>query len=254
MNTNRIFSLSRFNRVFCNLFIENKKTYLGASIGTLAVFIIFDIVYCISVYYNIHRLRGFYYNYDFVLGLASGFMMGIIGVSAIFAVKDIGKTSGRIMALTTPATTFEKWFSRWIICTPISLLAFFVIFFAVCGLHIIVLRYMFPQIPVAFPGISEFIHSIGLFLIFSLFVQSVCLLSAYFSPKKPVKLLIILLFSVLLLGILGYMLISAFGLPVVKLDIPINKTTSFFWVSGFLTVVAWALSYIYFKKLDVTNR
>ena len=254
MNTNKIFSLSRFNRVFCNLFIENRKTYLGASIGTLAVFIIFDIVYCFSVYHNIHGLRGFYYNYDFVLGLASGFMMGIIGVSAIFAVKDIGETSGRIMALTTPATTFEKWFSRWIACTPISLLAFFVIFFGVCGLHIIVLRYMFPQIPVAFPGISEFIHSLGFFLVFSLFVQSLCMLSAFFSPKSPVKLLIILLFSVLLLGILGYMLISVFSLSVIKLNIPIKKTTLLLWMSGVLTVVAWALSYICFKKLDVTNR
>jgi|WetSurMetagenome_2_1015567.scaffolds.fasta_scaffold15827_3 hypothetical protein len=254
MNTNKIFSLSRFNRVFCNLFIENRKPYLGASLGTFAVFIIFDIVYCFSVYHNVHGLLGFFYDYDFVSGLASGFMMGIISVSAIFTVKDMGKTSGRILALTTPATTFEKWLSRWIVCTPISLLVFFIIFFAVCGLHIIVLRYFFPQIPVAFPGVSGFTHSLWLFLVSSLFVQSLCMLSAYFSPKSPAKLLLIVLISVLLLGILGYMLVSVYSLPVIKLDIPINKTMSFVGVSGFLTIAGWALSYICFKKLDVTNR
>jgi len=254
MNTNKIFSLSRFNRVLCNLFIENRRTYLGASLGTFAVFIVFDIVYCFSVYHNVHGLLGFFYDYDFVSGLASGFMMGIISVSAIFTVKDMGKTSGRIMALTTPATTFEKWLSRWIVCTPITLLVFFIIFFAVCGLHIFVLRNLFPQIPVAFPGVSGFTHSLWLFLVFSLFAQSLCMLSAFFSPKSPAKLLIIILLSVLFLGILGYILVSVMKLPVMNLDIPINKTTLFVWVSGVLTVVCWALSYIYFKKLDVTNR
>lgn len=253
MNENSIFSLSRFNVVFRNLLKERWKEDLRFYALSFAAFLIFDIFICYSEYHD-NMIGGHTYT-DSVANGTEGlfFIVFLFGCGCgytLHVTNDMRKKGERIFALTAPATTFEKWVSRWIVYTFFFFILSPIIFFAVDALRVEIFRYIFPHQFICFIGFAGYknimiMHPWPKLFVVYFFMQSLFMLFAYFYPKSPKKLVLMLLATILIIF---------FILKISFINIKFKMTSLLHFILFVLTIVNWALSYISFKKMEIIDK
>lgn len=115
------FNFSRFRNVVAKDLRDNRKKYLLSLALLFGVLIVFTVINCVN-----------YADYSFADELPL-FYVTLFGGGAVWAsvsFSDMDSRAGRIAALMTPASTFEKFAWRWIVAVPLfivaSLIAIFV--------------------------------------------------------------------------------------------------------------------------------
>jgi|GEM_PF-3523659 hypothetical protein len=257
MGTNNIFSLSRFNVVFRNLLKEKWKENLRFYTFSFAVLLIFDIIICYSEY-NDNMIAGHIHTDSVANGMeGTYFILFLFGCGCgytLHATNDMRRKGERIFALTTPATTFEKWVSRWIVYTFFFFMVSPIIFFAVDALRVEIFRYIFPHQYICFIGFAGYknimiMHPWPKLFIVYFFMQSLFMFFACFYPKSPKKLVLISLAVIFA----TFFALKLFLIHYINVGLKMTSNV-FLYILFVLIIVNWALSYISFKKMEIIDR
>ncbi len=204
------------------------------------------------------------------------FIWGIVvmgGLSASFMMERMKTKTGRTAVLMTPATMFEKFFSRWLIFTCCFLVAFFIAFKLADWTRVLYFMAKYPgtdriaSVPLfsylvgpaeqhwtAFNDCHEFVLGVSFYFL----LQSCFVLGSSVWPKNA----FLKTFAAGVLIVIVYLLIGA-GL--VKLFFPENyiggrnfsEDEILFWGNILFSLGAlfnWVLAYFRFKESEIINR
>lgn len=203
----------------------------------------------------------------FFISLAVLIITGML--SASFLMERMKTKTNRIAVLMTPATMFEKFFSRWLIFTFGFLLAFIVSFKLADWTRVLVYMLQYPGTDVICPMPLSYIHSRevfpdgGTFILYAaiyFFAQSVFVLgSSIWAGNSFIKTLA----AVLVIALI-YM---SGGAVCARIFFPEHGTygvnqqlsdetltllvTLFFWLMASFN---WVLAYFRFKESEIINR
>lgn len=268
------FSLHRFVDVCRKEMVENWKTYILRSVmvyGMMAIVFVWD---------------GYF---DYKLGAMSPgmdplwefearlFLFGFIiwgCISASFAMERMKSKTSRTVVLMTPATMFEKYFSRWLIATCGFVIVFLIAFKMADWTRVLVYMLKYPDAEKisSFPlwefwtNSGAFYEEVGgggppmrVFISGCLFLQSFFMLGSTVWPKNA----LIKTFSAGIGIVVGYVL---FAVVMGKMFLPdhffMAKTNIsdetilnvMVVVSLIFTVFNWTVGYFRFKESEIINR
>jgi magnesium-transporting ATPase (P-type) len=276
------FSLPRFVNLCRKEVVENWKSNL---LRTVLVFGVMVIVFLWNGYFEYRHVDPVHFisrytDYDsvwrFVLHSFFFFLFGFGCLSASFTMEKMKNKTGRLSALMTPATSFEKFFSGWLISTIVFLIVFLLAFKLADYTRILVFSLIYPDLAQAmFPvnlcdlvGENRSFHvfremyQLEFVLSLYLFVQSLFVLGSSIWPKKS----FIKTFAAVVLIVLIYMVVGTFlGSLLFEQDtlyrFPLadylNENQIFNMISVFLVFFAlfnWILSYFRFKESEIIQR
>lgn len=217
--------------------------------------------------------------WDFLLVL---FMWGLFGfgsLSASFTMEKMKSKTGRLSALMTPATPFEKFFSRWFVSTIVFLVVFLIAYKLADYTRVLIYSLKYPEIgqiaatPLGrllkpdsltedvsgyyfFPSINILLLCISLYF----FVQSLFVLGSSVWPKNA----FLKTFAAGIVIVIIYVLV-AIGLSNLLFDggrsfyfsrdfseeLIANIVTS---LAVIMTLVNWTIAYFRFKESEIINR
>ena len=118
MNTNDIFSLKRFALYFKKTFTEDRRKYLlqMAAVAAGCIFVILFIAFTDSGrYQHYNEYIAHYYQGTEFLDFYIMFFIGTIALFASNMFSNLNDKTKRIATLTSPASTLEKYMTRWIL-------------------------------------------------------------------------------------------------------------------------------------------
>lgn len=159
---NQTFDLSRFNNYFAYFLktgIRRHAAILGALLGaTLLMVIVPELMFDAFE----QEYKGNYpylspdkdpmWSTEYAIFVGMFFLIMIISASAMFS--DFGNKASRLDALMLPASSLEKYLTRWIIYVPLTALVCFLAFELID-----VVRYI---VVVAKYGSGEYLHLVGM--------------------------------------------------------------------------------------------
>lgn len=269
------FSMHRFVDVCRKEMVENWKTYILRSVmvyGMLAIVFIWD------AYFDYQRPDIHSHGVDPLWAFEARiflFAFVIWGcISASFAMERMKTKTSRTVVLMTPATMFEKYFSRWLIAVCGFLVVFLIAFKMADWTRVFVYMVKYPDSNVisSFP-LWQFWTNSGAFyeeaggggpqmLVFVsayLLVQSFFMLGSTVWPKNA----LIKTFSAGISIVIAYVLFAVIS---GKIFLPDNffmgKTdvskeimqTVAISVNFFFVLFNWVLAYFRFKESEIINR
>lgn len=201
-------------------------------------------------------------------------LMGFGLISASFTMERMKTKISRLSELMTPATSFEKYFSRWVISTIVFLIVFLIAFRLADYTRVLVYSLIYPELKAIAPlPLSHFVGSgkdyftlfksvkeLNAFIAVFFFFQSCFVLGSSIWPKNA----FIKTFAAGVVIVLVYILI-ALGIT----DLMKNVNT-YYWFGATLTqeivlIIAcigcwcfalfnWVLAYFRFKESEIINR
>lgn len=269
------FSLNRFASVCRKEMVENWKTYVLRSImvyGILAIAFLWR-GYFVYKYMGVSP-EG---TLDPVWGFESTlFFCGLVAwgcISASFAMERMRSKTSRIVVLMTPATMFEKFFSRWLIATCGFLMVYFIAFKMADWTRVAVYALSYPDVDAiaSFPlwqfctnGGHFYEASVGngdalMFVSGYLVVQSFFFLGSVVWPKNA-------LVKTFAAGISIMVVYTLFAITLGKAVLPDNfymadsnfsDETARALVTSFnfmLVLFNWVIAYFRFKESEIINR
>lgn len=207
--------------------------------------------------------------------LAMVWFLFIFGAfSASYMMEGMKSKTGRIAVLMTPATNFEKYFSRWLIAVVVFLVVFLLAFRLADYTRVLVYTLAYPEINMIAPvdlgclvGANSahftLTHSVGgfvcLFLSYLFFQSCFVLGSVVWSKNALVKTfvtggLIILIYFLIFWG-MTELFFSGIDHVTYKKDLA--QDTVFMILSsvfGVGTLLNWVLGYYRFKESEVIHR
>lgn len=273
------FSFTRFAHLCYMDIVQNWKKRLMTFVVIYGVQTFVFLFMSISVYSKIvYSSMGNATDVDFgALFCAMWFwvVLALIVVYPTNFMHGMKSNAGRVAALMVPATTFEKFFLRWLVCTihfsVSTLLAFFLADLTRSGVCMLLypgLDFIAPMPKLLFKmnyweNITEFCSIFGwLILGFCLLVQSFYALGSVIWRRNPALKTTLALFvlgtlcSLLFSDYLSNMLLSpmrGLGLTEVVrlLKGGIDALTLFYFL---FTAVNWVISYFRFKELEIIDR
>ena len=284
MNGNNFFNFSRFGLLCRKEFIENRKSILLRMFTFFGMMFLFFILVGINTYSNIDNnlTRILHYletgedpmwNAVFFIGYI--FLMTYGCFSASLIMEKMERKMGRIALLITPASSFEKFMSKWIFAVLVAILFCFFAFLLADYMRVGILQFVYPKLtniihPVDFTRIFSYgrtgwsVHDkelLGIFVSIFFMLQSFFVLGGVVWPKKS-------FFKTFLFCIivpLGYMLFDAllstffYRIDIFEYreNIPfisehIEQVFMIFF--GCVTVFNWVLAYYRFKESEVIHR
>lgn len=270
MSANNVFVLKRFAMYGRKLMVEQwKAEVLRALVMLAAIFIIFtwsgyatytDIIKNKEDFTNL--------NVDLMWGnecVAFIVLLFLFGCySASLMCENLKKRSGKIAVLTSPVSSFENWFSRWII--QVVMFAIMYIAFIIAGdyLRYFIYHAAYPEIShlIQPMPISYFIHNLSSaemslcsFVWIYLFTQSFYVLGSSFFPRhSALRTSLIMAFVVAIYILLDKYIVRNFnlggnGLDSKGFDHPIIQSAIVF-----VTFFNWVVAYLRFKEMEVIDR
>lgn len=270
------FSLHRFVNVCRKEMVENWKTHVLRSV---MVYGMLAIIFVWNGYYRYCGLEAgtedtidpiwYFESIFFLWGLV---IWGCI--SASFAMERMKSKTGRTVMLMTPATMFEKFFSRWLMATCGFILVYLIAFRLADWTRVVFYLLAYPDLNIvsSFP-LGEFCCNtnrfyetlesgsaeVWLFLSCYFFLQSFFLLGATVWPKnaliKTFAAGVCILVSYILIAVLCLKAIlpGDFSMAEPYIDSDISSGWLIF-ITSFLALVNWVLAYFRFKESEIINR
>ena len=270
------FSMHRFVDVCRKEMVENWKTYILRSImvyGMLAIIFIWD------GYFDYKTIDAFpqgladpLWRFEARIFLFAFVIWGCI--SASFAMERMKTKTSRTVVLMTPATMFEKYFSRWLIAICGFLVVFLIAFKMADWTRVVVYMLKYPGSDVisSFP-LWQFWTNSGAFYEVAggggpdmlIFISAFSLAQSFFMLGSTVwpKNALIKTFSAGISIVVVYILFSVMmGKIFLTGDFFIDDTgvdkgviqTVVVAVNFFFTLFNWVLAYFRFKESEIINR
>lgn len=265
------FSSSRFMNLCRKEMVESWRTNL---LRMVMVFGIMVVIFVINGYFKYRwwpqraetdPMVEYALNYFIVLGN----IFGCLFASMTFT-KLKSKTS-RLSLIMTPATPFEKYFSRWIISTVVFIIVFIILFMLADYTRVIICRLIYPEttiIPASLKYLAKDVGNIsmgremgiGEMMILYLFTQSFFLLGSAVWPKNSfIKTFAAGLFiqiSYMLVAVLTARLLWGENIYIsdssnVNIDSILNIVTG---ILVFFILFNWTVAYYRFKETEIINR
>lgn len=195
-------------------------------------------------------------------------------LSASFIMEKMKTKTSRLSTLMVPATSFEKFFSRWLMFTIVFMLVFLVTFLLADYTRVFVCSLLFPDVDIIKPTSLKYLFAnnpghfsacrslSGYFLLLSAycFSHSCFTLGSSIWPKNAfLKTFVALLLLIILYPLLGTafakLIISGSGFY--HFSSNISEDTIGYMVSISLACLAmfnWILAYFRFKEAEIINR
>lgn len=263
------FSFPRFRNLCRKEMAENwKSTVLRIALlyGIMTIIFLWNgyLNYRNSYHSNVNNVTSF-------ILVALIWFLWIFGcLSASFTMTNMKSKTNRILTLMTPATPFEKFFSRWLIYTIGFLIVFLITFELADYTRVLVLSLYYPEfeiVPVKLSqlGITEtgdwtlFRNELeaglciaGYFLFQSLFVLG----STIWPKNSALKTFVAIAVIFLTYGLTFYFSLKVCPLHQFESILPRRETafTGVIWICIFFTLTNWILAYYRFKESEIIHR
>ncbi|NDV83755.1 hypothetical protein [Bacteroides sp. 51] len=273
MLKDNLFSLSRFMDLCRKDMVESWKTNL------LRVGMMFGVMVVIFVWSGYYHYKSQYsYDEQVEVSLYTFLWMGLICgcLAASFTMERMKSKTSRLSVLMTPATSFEKFFSRWLISTLVYVVVFIIAFKLADYTRVLLYSLSYPEKNVVaadfgylFATDGEyalFPHTTcrakGLFIVGYFFVQSCFVLGSSIWPKNSFIKTFVAGFTLmtayaLIIGGISEMLFkntSSRNMPNPDFDPEEFITTLMYIVGIFFILLNWGLAYFRFKESEIINR
>lgn len=265
------FSMPRFVNLCRKEMVESWKANLLRFVmmyGVMAIALVWighfkykDWTYIKEDYVNTDPVWAFALTIFIVAILVTGML------SASFVMERMKSKTNRIAMLMTPATIFEKFFSRWLIFTFGFLVAFIIAFKMADWTRVIIYMASYPEINEIAPMPLSFFRHWGLFesssaimisVAMYFFAQSMFVLGSSIWPKNA----FVKTFSAIVVIGIVYLVVGAtlvkmlfikhgFQSPLISDD-----AMTLIMLTFFLTLACfnWVLAYFRFKESEIINR
>lgn len=265
------FSMSRFVNLCRKEMVESWKTNLLRFVMMYGILAIAFLLIGFFKYKDWPYIKEYYKNTDpvwefaLIIFVAAILIMGML--SASFVMERMKSKTNRIAVLMTPATMFEKFFSRWLIFT-LGFLIFFIVAFKMADwTRVAIYMASYPEINEIAPMPLSFFGHWGIFedkkgIMFSMglyiFAQSLFVLGSSVWPKnafvKTFSAIVVIVIVYFVVGAsLGRILLFGHGFykPVMSGD-----TLMLIVTIGLLVFACfnWVLAYFRFKESEIINR
>lgn len=195
-------------------------------------------------------------------------------LSASFIMEKMKTKTSRLSALMTPATSFEKFFSRWVVFTVVFMLVFLIAFLLADYTRVLICMLSFPEFDAVRAVELKYLfasndayfnicHSVAQFLLLIsgyLFFQSCFVLGSSIWPKNAfLKTFVAGLFLVIIYSLLGVgfakLLLGNSRSFNIALNLSEETITSAASVClACLALFNWTLAYFRFKETEIINR
>lgn len=195
-------------------------------------------------------------------------------LSASFIMEKMKTKTSRLSALMTPATSFEKFFSRWVVFTVVFMLVFLIAFLLADYTRVLICMLLFPKIDTVGAVELKYLftnndayfnifHSVAQFLLLIsgyLFLQSCFVLGSSIWPKNAflktfvAGLFLVITYSLLAVGFAKLLLADSHSFNS-ALDLSEKTIASATSVClACLALFNWTLAYFRFKETEIINR
>ncbi|WP_071144797.1 hypothetical protein [Bacteroides ihuae] len=201
-----------------------------------------------------------------------GFIFGCL--SASFIMEKMKTKTSRLSALMTPATSFEKFFSRWVVFTVVFMLVFLITFLLADYTRVLICMLSFPEIDTIKATELKYVlvdnnsnlslcnSTRSLFLLISgyLFFQSCFVLGSSIWPKNAfLKTFVAGIFLVITYSLVGVgltmLLLGDSHLSNAALDLSEERIAPIASIClACLALFNWTLAYFRFKEAEIINR
>lgn len=276
------FSLPRFINLCRKDMVESWKSNVLRIVllyGVMAVVMIWNGYFAYSTHDSPHFIER-HVNADptkiFILLAFLWFLFGFGCLSASLMMEKMKSKTSRQAALMVPATSFEKFFSRWLLSTVVFLIVFLIAFKLADYTRVLVYSLVYPDIkevisPISLGGlvrketgwsVFEEMYELGAFLSVYVFVQSLFVLGSSVWPKNSflktfAAVTIIVSIYVLVTIMMGNMLLQGSGKDYGYIFSSFTKKQAFNWATLIFMLLAlmnWTLGYFRFKESEIIQR
>lgn len=208
--------------------------------------------------------------WNFALALFMWSLWGFGCLSASLTLEKMKSKTGRLSVLMTPATSFEKYFSRWLVSVFLFLVVFLIAFRLADYTRVLVYTLVYPNLEeIAALPLSRFVgDSTGYYTLFRtatecttafalfFFTQSCFVLGSSIWPRS----------AFLKTFVAGAFIVAVYALLIVWMFELFDEGNSPSWMtqevaltlSGIacflLTLFNWTLAYFRFKESEIINR
>lgn len=199
-------------------------------------------------------------------------IMGLL--SASFIMERMKSKTNRIAMLMTPATMFEKFFSRWLVFTFGFLIVFLIAFKLADWTRVAVYMVSYPELKdiIASTPLSHLVGKGQFWTVFAdcnyfmlgvsayFFAQSLFVLGSSIWPKnsfvKTFSAIVVVAIIYIAIGsVLGKILFEARGVRGVNQDISDEAMTLWTTIIFFgMAIFNWIVTYFRFKESEIINR
>lgn len=199
-------------------------------------------------------------------------IMGLL--SASFIMERMKSKTNRIAMLMTPATMFEKFFSRWLVFTFGFLIVFLIAFKLADWTRVAVYMVSYPELKdiIASTPLSHLVGKGQFWTVFAdcnyfmlgvsayFFAQSLFVLGSSIWPKnsfvKTFSAIVVVAIIYIAIGsVLGKILFEARGVRGVNQDISDEAMTLWTTIIFFgMAIFNWIVAYFRFKESEIINR
>lgn len=276
MIRDNFFNLSRFVRICRKEMIESWRANL---LRVVMMYGILTIAFVWNGYFQYKYLSDSMsvkedpiWSFELIVFIWTILIMGTL--SASFTMERMKTKTNRIAVLMTPATMFEKFFSRWLIFTFGYLIVFLIAFKLADWTRVLVYSMSYPDLKniIASTPLSRLVgddsqywvafrtsENLLLAISFYFFVQSIFVLGSSIWPKnafvKTFSAIVILAVIYISIGVLLVKIFlehksGGFNDPISGHTI-MALGTAFFFV---MAIINWVLAYFRFKESEIINR
>lgn len=268
------FSLPRFMNLCRKEMVENWKS------NVLRIVLLYGVMAIVMIWYGYFEYKHYsvYSETDpmqiFLLISFMSFLWGFGCLSASFTMGKMKSKTSRTSVLMTPATAFEKFFSRWLVFTVVYLVVFLITYKLADYTRVLVCSFVYPEMKAIVP--VDLTQLVGKGDYFTLcrnnfefltlmagyfFIQSCFVLGSSVWPKNSfLKTFaagaVIAIVYVLVAAILSHFLFQDNVTSPLSSNILSQESiyTILFSVCIFLALLNWVLAYLRFKESEVINR
>lgn len=271
------FSSSRFMNLCRKEMVESWKANLLRMLlmyGVMAIILVWN-GYFAYRYYNPAYDKNDNDAWQFATIFFVWALWGFGCLSASFTMERMKSKTGRISALMTPATPFEKFFSRWLLSTVVFLVVFLITFKLADYTRVLVYSAVYPDINIIEP--TRLSHAMigesgDHYCLLGTSNQFFAMLASYFffqslfvlgSALWPKNAFLKSFAAIAIIGLIYILTGVALGNMLIKkgtyYDPPFNFNTEqqLFVMGLFLSVFAifnWVLAYYRYKEAEVIQR
>ncbi|MDE6819768.1 MAG: hypothetical protein K2P55_11990 [Bacteroides acidifaciens] len=268
------FSLPRFMNLCRKEMVESWKS------NVLRIVLLYGVMAVAMVcngYFEYHGQKSSIdTTWPFLLATFVWVLWGFGCLSASFTMEKMKTKTGRISTLMTPVTSFEKFFSRWLICTVVFLVVFLITYKLADYTRVMVYSLAYPEKDFIAPvdlshlvGKGKYYYTLcrtgwefGALIAAYFFVQSLFILgSTIWSKNSFLK-----TFASVTVIVLGYFGVGVFMSKMLLErgvyysfgdDVAMSEETMrglLIAICIFLTLFNWTLAYFRFKESEIINR
>lgn len=196
-------------------------------------------------------------------------------ISASFTMENMKSKTSRLSALMTPATPFEKYFSRWLVSTIVYVLVFIIAFKLADYTRVIIYSLAYPEHTIAVTKLKYLFVTSGdysffahvpiqtkkLCFVFYFFFQSCFILGSSIWPKNSLVKTFVTGFVIMLLhgfaiGVVGQFLFDEadFTNKMTPENFENNVRDLIFIAGTFFILLNCTLAYFRFRESEIINR